>query len=124
MDDRGLRRTVLGNQRASARPPATTFEWHDLTLQQDLTAPHAVRLTALECAGQAPVPNRAGRAQRLGSLEVLGPLGKPEIGVVHVARQVARRASADAIRAGGHESTVISRWTSGKVQSDGTFVDQ
>jgi hypothetical protein len=72
--------------RAAAWPPV----WDDPPAVEDLTAPHAGVLLAVDGDGEAGQPNGAGAAQRLGPLEVGGRVGKPKLGVVALTRQLRR----------------------------------
>ncbi len=67
-----------------AWPSTRTLACDDRAAVEDLAAPHAPRLLALERGRQALAPDRALRAQRLGAFEFDGALGEPHIGVVQV----------------------------------------
>src|SRR3954453_4606921 len=54
---------------------------------EDLAAPDAPWLSAVQCAGEAGVPDRAVAAQALGLLEVFRALGEPQLRVRPPARQ-------------------------------------
>src|SRR5215472_13692026 len=64
-----------------ARTPARPLARDDLAAQEQLSAPDAPWLPALDGAGQAPVPDRAVGTQRLGELHVVGRLGEEQVGI-------------------------------------------
>src|SRR5690606_27404529 len=70
-----------------ARTAAWTLARDHDSLVEDLTAPDTPRLTPIDGRAQAALADRAGRAQRLGLLELGGVLGEPEVGVGDPARQ-------------------------------------
>ena len=53
---------------------------------ENLAAPNAPRLPALQRGVQALATDRAIRAQRFGAFELDGVLGEPHIGVIQVTR--------------------------------------
>src|SRR5215204_3695529 len=75
-----------GGHGVLARTAARPLPSHDGALDEQLPAPHAPRLLALESAGEALDACGAEPAERLGELDVLGPLGEPELRVVVAAR--------------------------------------
>src|SRR5829696_6472002 len=75
-----------GGHRVLARTAAGPLPSHDGALDEQLPTPHAPRLLALESAGEALDPRGTQPAERLGELDVLGPLGEPELRVVVAAR--------------------------------------
>src|SRR5699024_9925998 len=73
---------------------ATALDGDDATGLEDLAAPDAPGLTALEGTLPARLQQRAGAAQGLGLFEIGGPLGEEEVGGVDVmARQLVARRS-------------------------------
>jgi hypothetical protein len=60
----------------------------DHSLEEQLSTPHAPRLTPLDGARQAFLADRAGAAQRLGELDVARRLGEEELRVLSVTRQL------------------------------------
>lgn len=62
-----------------ARPSTPTLERDDLTEEEDLSTPHAVRLAAFECANEAQVGDRTAAAELLGLREDLGSLGEEQL---------------------------------------------
>jgi hypothetical protein len=57
------------------------------SLEEQLSAPDAPRLTSFESTGEAEVPHRAVPAQCLGELDVGRGLGEPQVRVVGSARK-------------------------------------
>ena len=71
-----------------ARTAPRTLTRHDDTTLEDLATPHAPRLGALECTGEALDLQRATPAEGLRNLQVGRHIGEPQIGVVLAARQL------------------------------------
>src|SRR5690606_9952386 len=70
-----------------ARPATTPLAGHHDTVDEDLAAPDAPGLVALEGAGEAALDEGAGAAERLGLLDLRAVLGEPQLRVVGTTRQ-------------------------------------
>src|SRR5690606_13311221 len=80
---RGSRR-VPARGLVLARPAPAPLARDDAAVDEDLAAPDAPGLTALERTGEARRLERAVDAERLGPLDVVAALGEPEVEVVGV----------------------------------------
>src|SRR5215470_11649309 len=78
----------LGSHLALARASARPLARHDDAGDEQLAAPDAPRLPALESAGEAVSADGAGPAQRLRVLDVGWRLGEPEFRVVDQTRNL------------------------------------
>src|SRR5690606_26084274 len=70
-----------GRDRVLARAAARTLARHDRAAKDQLAAPDAPRLGALQRALEAGLLDRAPGAERLGELDVLRRLGEPQVRV-------------------------------------------
>src|SRR6516164_3387297 len=75
----GLRVLARTSTRALTRDHSAPLE--------DLAAPHTPRLFTLQCSIEALAPDRAVGAQLLGTFQVGGVLGEPEVGIAYMTRQ-------------------------------------
>src|SRR4051794_13217414 len=73
-----------------ARAATRTLARHDCAPLEDLAAPDAPRLPALDGAGEAGQTCRAVPAETFGHLELGRTVGEPEFTVLHSAGQVLR----------------------------------
>src|SRR5271165_5543694 len=71
--------------------PARALARHDRAAHQQLAAPDAPGLPALERTGQAGQPGLAAPAHRLGRLHVLGRLGEEQLWVLRARKIQAHR---------------------------------
>ncbi len=83
--------TAARVSRSPARATAAPLLGHHDASDEDLAAPHAPGLAALERAGEAGVPRRAQLAQRLRLLEVGRALREPQVPGRGLAGQRGRR---------------------------------
>src|SRR5262245_59234851 len=81
------RRRQVALSRAAARPPTWALARGDRAVLEDLAAPHPPRLGALGRAGEARRTQRTVVAVRLSLLQLVRPLGEPEICALPLARQ-------------------------------------
>jgi len=64
----------------------------ELAVIEDLAAPHASSFPPINCAAEADEPGRASGTQGFGELQLRRCLREPQVGIVHLARQVNREA--------------------------------
>src|SRR5215469_13399537 len=76
----------------------------NLTFVENLPAPHAGRLAALDRAGQTRQLNGAVPTQRFCAFELVGGIGEPQVGVMHLARQLGACTRAVRVRQSGTAS--------------------
>ena len=85
--DSGGRGGRVGEQVGLAGPAPRALAGHDDAGDDELPAPDAPRLAALEGTGEARLAQGAGDAEGLGGLDVGRRLGEPQVGVLRPARQ-------------------------------------
>jgi len=77
----------------------------DLALVEDLAAPDAHRLVALDCTGQTSQLSGATPTQRFRMFEVARSIGEPQVGIMNLAGQVVAETRAVGNRQPGMVST-------------------
>jgi hypothetical protein len=83
---RGSGGVVHGRMQVLARPPTAALVGKDAASHDDLAAPDTPGFPAAQRALETGCPDRAVRADRLGTAKDFGPLGEPELRVVLAAR--------------------------------------
>src|SRR5262245_46221635 len=78
-----------------ARAATRALAGHDLSVLEDLAAPHPDLFPPLDRPGQAYLLRRAPGAQRLSELDDSRGVGEPELRIVHLTRQSNRRVCSD-----------------------------
>src|SRR5262245_23246869 len=87
---RRRRGVAPGRDAVLAGATAWALVCDELAVIEDLAAPHASGFPPINCATEADEPSRASGTQGFRELQIRRCLREPQVGIVHLTRQVSR----------------------------------